>query len=174
MYIFPYNRIYHKTRGDYSYLRFRLWYSNLLFITLILILHDQSSNSSVFNVSLEIHHFVIVRAVIDLILPGGVIHSTVPGKVNRPGTGAPLSHFIVIFNWWSWSCWVSHPVHNGIIESWIINTKRPWLPPSISGSIICSLEESDSINVFMMSKTYGCRKADKSNNRLHYFNKYIL
>ena len=123
--------------------------------------------------SLNIDNFIIICSVIDLILPGGVIHCSVPDEVNRPGCWLPLSHFIVILNWWPLSIVISHPVHDKMIISRIINTKWPWLSPSVIVSIILGLDEGDTW-IGSPCKSNCTRSSDKSKNKLHILLKFIL
>lgn len=75
---------------------------------------------------------VVIGAIIDLVVVGGVVHLWVPGEVNWPGTGLPLSHLVVEFDWGVWILWLSNPVHDVIIISGIIDSLRPLSSPVVS------------------------------------------
>ena len=50
--------------------------------------------------------------------------------LNWPSFWLPLSHFVMIFERWISWVFISNPVHNGIIISRIISTKRPFIMPT--------------------------------------------
>ena len=53
---------------------------------------------------------------------------------ERPSSFAPLSHFVVISNWWIWFWVWSDPVQDRVIINWVISvTLRPVHWPMSSG-----------------------------------------
>jgi hypothetical protein len=63
---------------------------------------------------------------------GSFIHLVVPREVYRPGSWNPVSHLIVILDWWSWTSWLSNPVEDLIIVLRVIDTLWPWSSPGVS------------------------------------------
>ena len=79
-----------------------------------------------------VNDFVIVRSIIDLVVVGSLVHLWVPWVVYRPGAWGPLSHLIVILDWWSWASWLSDPVEDLVIVLRVVNTLWPWSSPGVS------------------------------------------
>ena len=52
--------------------------------------------------------------------------------VYRPGAWGPLSHLIVILDWWPWASWLSDPVEDLVIVLRVVNTLWPWSSPGVS------------------------------------------
>ena len=121
--------------------------------------------------SLHINNFVIISTIINFIMVGSAGPWAVPAEINRPGAWSPLSHFIVIFNWCVWFFWISHPVHDKVIISGIVNTKRPWFSPAVVDTISAliitlGLDESNTW-VWSSWKSNSLCSSDKSKNKLH-------
>ena len=66
---------------------------------------------------LGVDDLVVIGTIVYFLVVGGVIEITVPSVVNWPCAWLPLSHLVVVLDWWVWSLSLSHPVHNIFIIS---------------------------------------------------------
>ena len=80
----------------------------------------------------NINGLVIIGSIINLVVISGVVHLWVPGEVYWPGAFGPLSHLVVVLDWWVGLLWVSHPVHDGVIVGRVIDTLWPLSSPVVS------------------------------------------
>ena len=78
----------------------------------------------------EVDNLVVISAIIDLLVVGGVVEVAIPGEVHGPGARGPLSHLVVVLDWRSWRLGLSNPVHDLIIIGGIVDSAlRPALSP---------------------------------------------
>ena len=84
----------------------------------------------------KVDNLVVISAIVDLLGVSGLGHVSVPVEVHGPGAGLPLSHLVVVLNRGWGSLGLSHPVHDLVVISRIIDgTLRPALAP-VSGVVL--------------------------------------
>ena len=96
--------------------------------------------------------------------------------VNRPGSWDPVSHFIVILDWWSWGCWLSDPVEDLVIVLRVVNTLWPWSSPGVSvhmdwDTLALNLEVHEIIKVLLVRLgSVHTNKGNSGKRKFHFTN----
>ena len=77
----------------------------------------------------HINNLGVIGSIVDLLVLGGNTHVLVPGMVDGPGACCPLSHLVVVLDRGIRGFLLSHPVHDLVIISRVINALWPRKSP---------------------------------------------